>query len=285
LVRPGETGGPWTDHENDLIVADYFSMLNADLVGEQFSKTEHRSRLSQLLPARNDKSIEFKHMNISAVMLGFGQPRVTGYSPAANFQLSLIDAVRRWLARHPEWGEPLQFGGPVTVVRDETPLWLTTPPTLANEPSPVDPKFLDVISTKIDVAGIDARNRKLGRAGEERAFHHERAVLSAAGRADLARKVRWTAAEDGDGFGYDIASFELNGRERLIEVKTTNGWDRTPFHISLNELNVANERRDVWCLLRLYDFARKPQAFEIRPPLERHVELTPTTFRAGFQPT
>lgn len=281
-MQAGETGGPWTDQENDLIVADYFSMLQADLAGRSVNKTEHRNALSQLLPARNEKSIEFKHMNVSAVMLGLGQPRVSGYPPAANFQLSLVDAVLRWLSRRPEWGAPQVATQLPVNVRDEVPLWIGTPPTLANEPSPVDPKLLAVIADKVDVAERDARNRALGNAGEERAYHHERAILSASGRPDLARRVRWTSVEDGDGFGHDIHSFEPDGCERLIEVKTTNGWDRTPFHISRNELSVANERRDVWCLLRLYDFAREPRAFEIRPPLERHVELTPTTFRASF---
>ena len=147
MAQPGEAGGDWTDQENDLIVADYFSMLAADLAGEPFSKTEHRRALSQLLPARNDKSIEFKHMNISAVMLGFGQPRVSGYPPAPNFQLSLIDAVARWLARRPEWGEPDRRAAEVAAVREVSPLWIRTPPTLANEPSPVDPKFLAAISS------------------------------------------------------------------------------------------------------------------------------------------
>ena len=157
-------------------------------------------------------------------------------------------------------------GGHPAVVREEAPLWIGTPPTLANEPSPVDPKFLAAIASKVDVAERDARNTALGKAG----------------RDDLARRVRWTSVEDGDGFGYDISSFDPEGRERLIEVKTTNGWDRTPFHISRNELLVADERRDAWCLLRLYDFARTARAFEIHPPLERHVELTPTSFRASF---
>ena len=35
--------------------------------------------------------------------------------------------------------------------------------------------------------------------------------------------VRWSADEDGDGAGYDISSFNLEGSPRLIEVKTTNG--------------------------------------------------------------
>lgn len=57
------------------------------------------------------------------------------------------------------------------------------------------------------------------------------AALRTAGRDDLARKVRWVSEEDGDGAGYDIASFAPDGFPRLIEVKTTNGWERTPFHI------------------------------------------------------
>ena len=88
---------------------------------------------------------------------------------------------------------------------------------------------------------------------------------------------------DGNGAGYDIRSFEPDGKDRLIEVKTTNGWERTPFHISRNEIAVAEEHRDHWCLVRLWDFAREPKAFEIRPPLDAHVILTPTSFLASLQ--
>ena len=78
--------------------------------------------------------------------------------------------------------------------------------------------------------------------------------------------------EDDDGAGYDIAGFEPDGRARLIEVKTTNGWERTPFHISRNELAVADRKRDEWHLIRLWNFARQPKAFSIRPPLTSHVQ-------------
>lgn len=138
------------------------------------------------------------------------------------------------------------------------------------------------IARKSDVAGRDERNRVLGRAGEERVLAYERSVLRSAGRDDLARKVRWVSEEDGDGAGYDIASFERDGRSRLIEVKTTNGWDRTPFHITRNELAVAEERRAEWCLFRLWNFSREPKAFELRPPLDAHVSLTATSYRASF---
>ena len=61
----------------------------------------------------------------------------------------------------------------------------------------------------------------------------------AAGRTDLAQRIRWVSHVDGDGAGYDIQSYEIDGDERLIEVKTTNGWERTPFHITRNELAVS----------------------------------------------
>jgi hypothetical protein len=64
---------PWTDEENDAIVADYFSMLSGDLSGHRVNKTEHRNALMQVIH-RSTASVEFKHRNISAVMDGFGQP-------------------------------------------------------------------------------------------------------------------------------------------------------------------------------------------------------------------
>ena len=139
------------------------------------------------------------------------------------------------------------------------------------------------IAEKFDVAARDERNRTLGRAGEECVLEHERAVLANAGRNDLARKVRWVAEKDGDGLGYDIASFTPDGRARLIEVKTTKGWERTPFRITSNELAVAEERRTEWRLFRLWNFSREPKAFELSPPLNAHVSPTAMTFQASFR--
>ena len=104
-----------------------------------------------------------------------------------------------------------------------------------------------------------------------------------AGRRDLAERVRWVSDLDGDGAGFDIASFQPDGRERLIEVKTTNGWERTPFHISGNELSVSEQRKSNWRLLRLWNFSREPKGFELYPPLEAHVALMPTSFLATLR--
>lgn len=276
------TNAPWTDVENDLIVADYFLMLADDAAGRAYSKSEHRRALRPLLNERSDGAIEFKHQNISAVLKGLGEDWLPGYKPAFNFQMSLVDAVARWLARNPAWAARAPVWHTPAGLREDALLWVAPPPTLSNEPPPLELAQMLSIAQKFDAPGRDERNRVLGRAGEERVLAHERASLRAAGRADLASKVRWVSEEDGDGAGYDIASFEPDGRTRLIEVKTTNGWERAPFHITRNELAVAEERRTEWCLFRLWAFSREPKAFELRPPLDAHVSLTATSFQASF---
>jgi hypothetical protein len=276
------SSGPWSDAENDLTVASYFAMLAEEVARRRYSKAAYRRALIPLLQNRPDGAIEFKHQNISAVLKGLGEVWIQGYKPAFNFQMSLVDAVARWLFRNAQWigREPGWKHGPGP--REDTALWVGTPPTFSNQPPPEELEQMQLIARKVDVAGRDERNRALGRAGEERALQHERAVLIQHNRDDLARRVRWVAEEDGDGAGYDIASFEPDGRARLVEVKTTNGWERTPFFISRNELEVANERRAEWRLLRLWDFSREPKAFELHPPLDAHVSLTAQTFQANF---
>lgn len=277
------SNGPWTDAENDLIVADYFAMLAEDMAGRPYNKAQHRRSLMPLLRSRTEGSIEFKHQNISAVLKGLGEDWIPGYKPAFNFQMTLVDAVARWLAWNPAWLGRMSGSRPANGLREAAQIWIGPPPTLSNQPAPQELEQMLHIARKFDVAARDERNRALGRAGEERVVAHERSVLKVAGRDDLARKVRWVAAKDGDGAGYDIASFTADGRERLIEVKTTNGWERTPFYISRNELAVAEERQSEWCLFRLWNFSRAPKAFELYPPLDAHVSLTATAFQASFQ--
>lgn len=273
--------GDWSDAENDAIVASYFTMLSDELSGRRYNKAAQNRALQEQI-GRGRGSIEFKLCNVSAAFVGLGLPIIRGYQPRFNFQMSLAEAVSRWLTQHPEWE--------LTLHRKESrhmaeppAIFIGIAPTLRNAPPPDEVEQMQRVARRFDVAGRDEHNRALGHAGEERVFHHERQILRQNGREDLAQRVRWVSQEDGDGAGYDIASFTTEGRERLIEVKTTNGWERTPFHISRNEIDVADERRDDWYLFRLYEFAREPKAFELRPPLDAHVSLTATSFQASFQ--
>lgn len=272
-------GSDWSEGEVDLIVADYFAMLELELVGQPFNKAAH-NRALQSLTGRVHGSIEKKHQNISAVLVRLGLPWINGYKPLPNFQNALIDGIGRYLALK---GEPLIGVATATPARLAEPasLWIGAPPPL----SPDDQKETEALRRlvrKFDPAKRDAANRKLGRQGEELVLEHERSRLIAADRKDLERKLEWTSEVRGDGAGYDIHSFELDGKDRLIEVKTTNGHALTPFFLSENERQFSTERPDAFRLLRLYNFTEKPSAFELRPPLEDHLRLSPATYRASF---
>ncbi|CAN7570105.1 DUF3883 domain-containing protein [Mesorhizobium caraganae] len=140
---------------------------------------------------------------------------------------------------------------------------------------------LERLVRKFDPVERDFRNRQLGRAGEEFVIDLERKRLTAGDRGDLAHKVRWVAMEDGDGAGFDVLSYDLGGREQLIEVKTTNGAAQTPFFLTRNEMAVSKERPEHWHLYRVHLFAQQPRIFTVRPPLESALRLDPETWRAA----
>ena len=88
-------------------MADYFAMLEAELQGEPYKKSEHRKALIPLLAGRSDGSVEFKHQNISGVLVEMGLPYVEGYKPRGNYQGLLATEVESFLDQHPGFLEQL----------------------------------------------------------------------------------------------------------------------------------------------------------------------------------
>jgi hypothetical protein len=278
MATDDPTGLDWSDREIDVIVAEYFRMLEQDRAGRPYVKAE-RYRVLHEATRRSLGSIEFKFRNISAVLSKLGADWISGLKPATNIQNALTAVVGNYVTRHPEILMP-PLPAAIPGLAEEDSIFIEPPPILT-ETQP-DPETLVRLVRKFDPAARDAANRALGKRGEERALLSEQARLKAEGRADLARKVRWVSEEDGDGAGYDILSFDAKGTERLLEVKTTIGADTTPFFLTENERLLSTERPTAFKLLRLYNFNRKPRAFELVPPLEHAVILKPTVYRASF---
>jgi len=278
MADESKIGTDWQDDELDAIVADYFAMLEADLSGRPYVKSAHSKALMAQI-GRTHRSVEFKHQNISAVLDELGMPWIPGYKPKRNYQNAIFDAIDRYLSKRPDILEsvPASPGA----VPSPAELFVSPPPvTTGNERVP---ERLQRLVRKFDPVERDHRNRSLGKAGEEFVLDVERRRLTGADRPDLARKVRWVAAEDGDGAGYDVLSFDLTGSDRLLEVKTTNGSARTPFFLTKNECNLATERPADWRIYRVHLFAKEPRIFSIAPPLEHAVNLRPEIWRASFQ--
>ncbi|MFZ1964139.1 MAG: hypothetical protein WAU78_11865 [Roseiarcus sp.] len=78
-------GSDWTDVENDCIVADYFAMLGEELAGRPYVKASHRRAVVEQT-GRSEPSVERKYMNVSAVLMKLGLPRIRGYAPNAHAQ-------------------------------------------------------------------------------------------------------------------------------------------------------------------------------------------------------
>ena len=270
-------GSQWQDAELDAIVADYFGMLASELSGQPYVKLRHSQALMAQI-GRTHRSVEFKHQNISAVLDELGMPWIPGYKPKRNYQNAIFGAIDRYLARSPGI---LDFVPTLPEPPSSPSEIFVAPPRLAAVDEPI-PEQLRRLIRKFDPVERDHRNRSLGKAGEGFVVDIERRRLAGADRADLARKVRWVAAEDVDGAGYDVLSFDSAGRERLLEVKTTNGSARTPFFLTRNECDLAAERPEDWRIYRVHLFAKQPRIFAIAPPLAGALSLSPEIWRASF---
>lgn len=272
-------GSPWSADEIALIVADYFAMLRMELEGQPYNKAQRNAALQELT-GRSKGSIERKHQNISAILQELSAPWVRGYKPLGNYQDALAQEIERELDRHVPWqGQPSQTTP--LALRDGGAIFWEAPPVRAGEERQ-PPAGLKRLIGKFDFAERDARNRELGRFGEEMIMRAEHARLTEAGREDLARKIDWISDRLGDGAGYDILSFDVSGAERLLEIKTTGGPGRTPFYLSESERALSEERPSAFRLVRLYQARHAPRAFQLKPPLSDHVLLQPLSYRASF---
>lgn len=134
---------------------------------------------------------------------------------------------------------------------------------------------------RVDCVERDARNRQLSRQGEEWALELERRRLHDVNRRpDLSKRVEWVAQTRGDGLGYDIASFNRDGTDRLIEVKTTGLGKHFPFYISANEVQVSRARAEAYRLYRVFDFATAPRMYPLKGALDKVCRLEARSFVA-----
>jgi hypothetical protein len=135
--------------------------------------------------------------------------------------------------------------------------------------------------------GQDARNRKLGLAGEQLVLKAEAERLRAAGRPDLANKIVHVSVVEGDSAGYDIKSYNLDDSVRHIEVKTTRGPASNAFYISPNEITFSKTHPDTYVLLRVYAYESATNSanyYEVSGNIETSFGLTATEYRAKLLP-
>jgi hypothetical protein len=273
----------WSRLENEAIVADYLDMLELELRGEPFNKTEHRRQLAPLLNNRSDGSIEFKHANISAALIELGYAYIDGYQPRYNYQDALLLVVEEHLATRPALAELMRMKA------TESATVPSVEDILARMEAPPTPRapLRDRVhggrqrkGVRVDFLALETANADLGKAGEEFVVNFERARLIHAGNGKLADRVEHVSLTQGDGLGFDVRSFEATGGDRLIEVKTTMLGKDWPFFVTKTELMVSREEADVYQLYRLFGFRSDPRLFSLPGALDRTCDLDPTRYQA-----
>ncbi len=97
----------------------------------------------------------------------------------------------------------------------------------------------------------ERENKRIGDLGELLVLQHEQEKLKSLG---IRKEPEHKSKSEGDGLGYDILSYDENGKEMFIEVKTTVRNYDTPFFITRNELERSKQDNNKFFLYRLYDF-------------------------------
>lgn len=281
-------GSNWSQPEVEAAVAAYGEMLRLELLGTPFNKRQRNIAL-QVIIGRNAGSIEFKHQNISAILNNAGFPYIVGYKPRGNFQGLLEEVVSEQLLENAE----LNILASVAVGRQD----FISPDSvdllaIKVAPPKSGPGYARAVSRVADFADshhtqtkrnyleIEGRNAALGLAGENLVMNYEHQRLWRAGRRDLADRIEHVAVSKGDHLGFDIRSFEESGKERLIEVKTTQFGPMTPFFATRNEVNVSIELSNHYQLYRVFSFQKAAKLFTLEGAIGSHCELTPTVFSA-----
>jgi hypothetical protein len=275
----------WSEAEVEATVSDYFEMLAMELQGNPFNKSEHNRHLQKLLKNRTKAAIELKHQNISEVLIELGYPYIDGYKPRGHYQDLLYRVVERRLSESKHLNQTVAATVEKNEIKrpavDEILSILVDPPILDNEKAKLyDRPARNYAPMKTNYLEVESRNQALGLAGEKLVLEFEHQRLWRDGKKDLANRIEHVADTKGDALGFDILSFETDGRERLIEVKTTRFGALTPFFVSRNEVSVSGSRKCSYQLYRLFNFARRPKLFVLPGSLGDTCSLDPIQFCA-----
>ena len=99
------------------------------------------------------------------------------------------------------------------------------------------------------------RNKEIGNLGEEYVLWYEEQFLISKEMDEFIPKIKHLSKEY-DGYGYDIVSFDENGKEKYIEVKTTVQNKLTDFYMTSNELETMLKTENYF-IYRLFNFDEK----------------------------
>lgn len=135
---------------------------------------------------------------------------------------------------------------------------------------PIDAKERkDRIRSKdgIDYSDQQKRNQETGDIGEKLVLANEIDKARKWGLSeDLVSQIRRVSLESDD-YGFDILSFDQNGKEHYIEVKTTKASSNNlSFVLTQNELDHARKYGSAYSIVMVFDVAQNPRIWDMGNP-------------------
>ena len=279
---PNPARRDWSASEVAATVASYLGMLRLEYAGQPYSKTAFRRALLKLLDGRNEASVEMKYRNISAVMIEMGFLPIRGYKPLANYQAALVEEVLVQVRADPGLDSAASAAVELSAEAPpiiELPKVVVPPPKQTTRIADASAQSR-ILPYRRDYVEREARNRKLGLAGELFVLEYEARRLHALGKKALSDRVEHVSKTRGDGLGFDVLSFEENGMELYVEVKTTANSELTPFYISSGEVKFSKDHPEGFRLARVFDFRVKPKMYIVPGAVDAGFTLNPATYRA-----
>nr|WP_242033686.1 DUF3883 domain-containing protein [Phormidium sp. FACHB-592] len=214
----------------------------------------------------------------------FGYPYIFGYKPLGNYQSLLYEVGVDRISSDSSFSvivqQVVEEPANIPTVKDLLSRLDSPPEPYTPAPTVERSKPLRRVRRAINYLEREARNASLGRADEEFVLNFERARLIRLGQESLADRVEHIAVTEGNGAGFDVRSFEANGSDRFIEVKTTAYGKQVPFFVSQNEVTVSQNYSDHYHLYRVFRFRDDPRLFTLTGALSHICNLSPIQFVA-----
>lgn len=126
---------------------------------------------------------------------------------------------------------------------------------------PIENKY-NLIGSFNDYIELQKIQEEIGKAGELFVYNYEMECVKKYNLPE-SKKVRWVSRDEGDGLGYDILSYDKQGNEIFIEVKTTLNKEKTGFYITANELLKSEQEKENYYLYRVYNYDMEKKEGEI----------------------
>jgi len=136
----------------------------------------------------------------------------------------------------------------------------------------------------VDYIEQNKLNIDIGTAGERFVVEYERENIKNYNLPEE-KQVQWISKDVGDGLGYDVLSYDSQGNEIYIEVKTTLGGEKSSFYITANELLKSEQEKESYFLYRVYNFDMEKQWGElsVRRGSLKELCIMPQVYKVKFE--